>query len=74
MKAPKKIYIIPHTLTDGFCHRWFEEPFKVECIEYTRTEALIDKAWDWIEDNMLSSNQQDNSLLYYEQFKKYLEE
>ena len=44
MEAPEKIYIIPHTLTDGFCRRWFEEPFKRECIEYIRKDAFIEKA------------------------------
>lgn len=38
------------------------------------TDAFIEKAWDWVEDNILSSNQQDKSLLYYEKFKKYLKE
>lgn len=39
-------------------------------LEYTRTDAFIEKAWDWIENNILSSNQKDKSLLYYKQFKK----
>lgn len=41
-------------------------------IEYTRADAVIEKAWDWIEDNMLTSNQRDKSCLYFEQFKKYM--
>ena len=41
-------------------------------IEYTRADAVIEKAWSWIEDNILSSNQQDKSHLYFEQFKKYM--
>lgn len=41
-------------------------------IEYTRADAVIEKAWSWIEDNVLSSNQQDKSHLYFEQFKKYM--
>lgn len=41
-------------------------------IEYTRADAVIEKAWDWIEDNMLTSNQRDKSRLYFEQFKKYM--
>lgn len=36
-------------------------------------EALLERAWDWIEDNLLSSNQQDKSRLYFEQFKNYME-
>lgn len=41
-------------------------------VEYTRTDAFIEKAWDWIENNILSQNQQDESFLYYEQFKNYM--
>ena len=41
-------------------------------IEYTRIDAFIENAWNWIEDNILSSNQQDKSRLYFEQFKKYI--
>lgn len=38
------------------------------------TDVFIEKAWDWIEANMLSSNQQDKSRLYYEQFRKHMKE
>ena len=48
-EAPEKIYIIPHTLTDGFCRRWFEEPFKIEYIEYIRKDAFVEKACEFIE-------------------------
>lgn len=43
-----------------------------DSVEYTRTDDFIENAWSWIEDNILSSNQQDKSLLYYEQFKNYM--
>ena len=63
--APEKIYL--------------QEPTKVRTekkydndVEYIRTNAFIDKAWSWIEDNMLSSNQQDKSHFYYEQFINYM--
>lgn len=36
------------------------------------TDAFIEKAWDWIEGNLLSSNQQDKSCLYFKQFKNYM--
>ena len=39
---------------------------------YVREDAFIDKAYDWIENNMLSSNQQDKSRIYFEQFRKYM--
>ena len=38
------------------------------------TDTFIEKAWNWIEDNMLTSNQYDKSLLYFKQFKKYMKE
>ena len=41
-------------------------------IEYTRADAVIDKAWKWVENNILSTSQQDKSRLYFEQFKKYM--
>ena len=41
-------------------------------VEYIRKDAFIEKAYDWIEDNILSSNQQDKSRLYFEQFKTYM--
>lgn len=47
-------------------------PQTLEAVEYTRTDAFIEKAWDWIEDNMLSLNQLDNSRLYFELFVNHL--
>ncbi len=85
-EAPKKIYI-PRLISDGkLIHEWNNVPFKkfhfffdkeiAENIEYTRTDVFIDdvveKAWDWIDDNILSSNQQDKSGLYCEQFRNYM--
>lgn len=69
MEAPKKIYI--DDATGEFDDHW--SIYKNNnSIEYTRTDALIEDAWSWIEDNILSSNQQDKSLIYYEQFKNYI--
>lgn len=72
MEAPEKIYI-PTAGDELHYHMTCPNNDFKESIEYTRTNAFIEKAWDWIEDNILSSNQQDKSLLYYEQFKKHLE-
>ena len=35
-------------------------------------DTFIENAWDWVEDNILSSNQQDKSRLYFEQFRNYM--
>ena len=74
-EAPEKIYMTPsfgepdNVLLASFSksHLNFHRD-----VEYTCTDVFIEKAWDWIEDNILSSNQQDKSLLYYEQFKNYM--
>ena len=60
-KTPEKIYL-----------NWVNYPLEEMQVEYTRTDAFIEKAWDWIENNLLSSNQQDKSRLYFEQFKNYM--
>ena len=72
-EAPEKLYIALNELTEDGCT--FVLDHRVDypiCTEYTHTNAFIEKAWDWIEDNMLSINQQDKSLLYYKQFKNYM--
>ena len=56
--APKKIYI-PRLISDGkLIHEWNDVPFKkfrfffdkeiAENIEYTRTDAFIEKAAEWL--------------------------
>ena len=69
--APEKIYVSNYS--SGLTYNWHNERLAVNDIEYTRTDAFIEKAWDWIEDNMLSINQQDRALLYYRQFINYME-
>ena len=69
-EAPEKIYV--HVKRDKVTNTWNSTWIGVHDIEYTRPDALIEKAWDWVEDNILSSNQKDKSLLYYKQFKKYI--
>ena len=61
-----------HIFIDYMWHRHPFEDKNLKNIEYTRTDAFIEDAWNWIEDNVLSSNQQDKPLLYYERFKKYI--
>ena len=65
-EAPEKIWV--HELSA----KELNVPLKEYHIEYTRTDVFIEKAWNWIEDNILSSNQQDKSRLYFEQFKNYM--
>lgn len=83
-KAPEKIYLqVCGDCNDNNCENcnfedlednvtWCKDKIFDKDIEYTRTDAFIEKAWNWIEDNMLSSNQQDKSRLYFEQFENYM--
>ena len=72
MKAPEKIYLFENPITEAPDDRWLSKRSDKNDIEYVRTDSFIDKAWSWIEDNMLSSNQQDKSHFYYEQFINYM--
>ena len=65
-EAPEKLYYAPY----GDIRE--DNPITDNDIEYVRKDAFIEKAWNWIEDNMLSSNQQDKSRFYYEQFINYM--
>ena len=70
-EAPENIYlhIRPNKEIGS---TWHGNKISDTDIEYTRTDAFIEKAWDWIENNIFSPNQQDESFLYYEQFKNYM--
>ena len=48
-EAPEKIYF---TSTEDGTHYYTEGiPFEREYIEYTRTDAFIEKACDWLKEN-----------------------
>ena len=65
--APERIWIDPATDLSKLSGH-----IDNDSVEYIRKDAFIEKAWSWIEDNMLSSNQQDKSRFYYEQFINYM--
>lgn len=72
MEAPEKIYLTKNLLGELF-DGWDALPSDdFISIEYVRTDAFIEKAYEWIENNMLSSNQHDKSRLFYKQFVNYL--
>jgi hypothetical protein len=72
--APEKIYLEAIYPDNGVLPNGLNYTPSPTDIEYTRTDAFIENAWEWIENNILSSNQQDNSRLYYEKFKNYMKE
>ena len=69
-KAPEKIYLQQNTTTDCYEElwpEWFEARAKESDIEYTRTDAFIEKAATWIEAHTSLSEK-----LVIEDFKKYM--
>lgn len=51
MKAPEKVYI--DDFGSGFSHGWHTEHSYEKDIEYIRKEAFIEKACEWIKENLL---------------------
>lgn len=71
-KIPDKIYLNISPFSGYPLNKWYKERQNNKGIEYTRTDVIVEKAWEWVEDNILSINQQDKSRLYFEQFKNYM--
>lgn len=81
MEAPEKIYF---TQTENGTHYYTEGiPFERNYIEYTRTDAFIEKACKWIKEN-ITNNPNANSVLVrngcvtlemlIDNFKNYMKE
>jgi len=75
MKAPEKIYLQENTTTDCYDElwpEWFEARAKDNDIEYTRTDAFIEKACEWLEKNIAEATGID-SYAITESFKQAME-
>lgn len=70
MKAPEKIYLYPSDLAGiDYEAEWGDKPWGEDCVEYTRTDAFIDKACLYLFENYHGEKL---SLRMIENFKKYL--
>lgn len=74
--APEKIYIYPSDRCgEAYEDEWGDRPWGVS-IEYTRTDAFVDKAHEWLRLNL--SNYFDDTRetfeLFIDDFRKYLKE
>lgn len=65
MEAPKNIYV--HVKGDKVTNTWNSTWIGVHDVEYTRTDAFIDKAIKWLQNNILTFNDDD-----VEEFKNYM--
>ena len=55
MKSPDEIYLIPDNRMDnGLSIFWYEAQYSTGAIEYTRTDAFIQKACEWLRDNTMA--------------------
>lgn len=81
METSEKIYLFENPITETPDDRWLSKRSDENDIEYTRTDAFIKKACDWLKSN-ITNNPNANSVLVrngcvtlgmlVEDFKKYM--
>jgi hypothetical protein len=81
MEAPEKIYIHPDIGGREFLRPWLHRPANNESVEYTRTDAFIEKACVKLKklmyDNLMFQGRLHREEVinnFVEYFKKYMEE
>lgn len=68
--APEKIYLFENPVTETPDDRWLSKRSDDNDIEYTRTDALIKKACEWLENNLQGVI---GGSIYTEDFRNYME-
>lgn len=70
--APEKIYLFENPISGTPDDRWLSKRSDDDDIEYTRTDAFIEKAISWLkeQDEMIGVSFQEDFL---ERFQKYME-
>lgn len=75
-EAPEKIYLQENTTTDCYgewCPEWFEARAKDTDIEYTRTDAFIEKACEWLKTHINDYLVKGRDIDYmFNDFEKYM--
>ena len=69
MKALKKLFLYKNWEELG--NAWHSERYSVNDIEYTRTDAFIEKACEWLELN-LSDRPKEDIKFWLEDFRQYM--
>lgn len=63
-EAPEKIYLLPDDRNpNGLSICWYEAPYVTGAIEYTRTDAFIEKAIKWLKEHA-----EDYDYTWYNEF------
>lgn len=81
-EAPEKIYLNKHPFTGELHDKWLLNKWDDSDIEYTRTDAFIEKALAYLNEKFYFNNLHyavENNTFncmeeMYEDFKKYMEE
>ena len=69
MEAPEKVYISDSELNDSeHCVIWFKSQQNKNDIEYIRKDAFIEKACEWLYDNLHWADSSD----FLEDFENYM--
>lgn len=74
-EVPEKLYLFENPVSGTPDDRWLSKRSDENDIEYTRTDAFIDKACEWLKDNArnyYSAYATEDKLI--EDFKKAMEE
>jgi len=51
MEAPEKIYVFENPISEEPDDRWLSKRSDENDVEYTSTEAFIEKACEWLKEN-----------------------
>lgn len=71
--APEKIYLFENPVSDTPDDRWLSERSDENDIEYTRTDAFIEKALKWYcRDCECNDNCKDYKCFFYGEYERYL--
>jgi len=72
-EAPEKLYISDSELNDAeHCVIWFKSQYNENDIEYTRTDAFIEKACEYFAPHIKDNSGGYDRAFVLEGFKKYM--
>ena len=70
-EAPEKIYVSNYS--SGLTYNWHNERLAVNDIEYTRTDAFIEKACEWLYLQLNEINMEGEDMKnFLKDFRKYM--
>lgn len=77
-EIPENIYLFENPITETPDDRWLSKRSDENDIEYTRTDAFIEKACEWLDENWTSfvNYDDEDGVVYYlnltDKFKNYM--